>query len=68
MAFLPKEKIIIEADLYNPREPDAPGTAASHASFYSHVKRLGLEVSTIAPIHGPAVPWSEFLKAAGKKD
>ncbi|HSF16943.1 MAG TPA: MBL fold metallo-hydrolase [Vicinamibacteria bacterium] len=63
LAYLPAEKILIEADLY-----DAPGggpalttpTAASR-SLLRHVERLGLTVETIAPIHGPAVPWSDFL-------
>ncbi len=72
MAYLPAEKIVIEADLYNPPPPGAAPAAADAAgrSFYEHVQRLGLEVSTIAPIHGRAVPWSDFLKiviGGGKK-
>jgi glyoxylase-like metal-dependent hydrolase (beta-lactamase superfamily II) len=59
MAYLPREKIVIEADLYDP--PQAGPTPASR-SFYNHVQRLGLEVAVIAPIHGRAVPWSDFLK------
>jgi glyoxylase-like metal-dependent hydrolase (beta-lactamase superfamily II) len=58
MAYLPGEKIAIEADLYNP--PGPPDASAQ--SFYNHVQRLGLEVETIVPIHGSAVPWAEFLK------
>ncbi|MCC6394842.1 MAG: hypothetical protein IT167_29890 [Bryobacterales bacterium] len=27
----------------------------------------GLDVQTIAPIHGPAVPWTQFLQALGEK-
>jgi glyoxylase-like metal-dependent hydrolase (beta-lactamase superfamily II) len=67
MAYLPREKIVIEADLYDPPAPGAPAPAAhaSHRSFYNHVQRLGLEVATIAPIHGRAVPWGEFLKVVG---
>ena len=64
MAYLPKEKIVIEADLYDPlpasQEIQTKPNAANR-SFYNHVERLGLEVETIAPIHGPAVPWSDFL-------
>ncbi len=59
MAYLPKERIVVEADLYDP--PQAGPTAASRA-FYNHVQRLGLDVAVIAPIHGRAVPWSEFRK------
>ena len=36
---------------------------ASHRTFYNNVQRLGLEVQTIAPIHGGRTfPWSEFAK------
>lgn len=67
MAYLPKEKIVIEADLYNPPAPGAPPPAAdpAHRSFYNHVQRLGLDVATIVPIHGHAVPWSDFLNVVG---
>ncbi len=53
MAYLPKEKIVIEADL-----------SASRA-LYNHVQRMGLDVVTIAPIHGKPFPWTEFVKRAG---
>jgi glyoxylase-like metal-dependent hydrolase (beta-lactamase superfamily II) len=62
MAYLPNEKIAIEADLYNPGGAADPG---AEQRFYDHVKRLGLDVSTIAPIHGSPAPWSEFLKTRG---
>lgn len=61
MAWLPKEKIVIEADLYDPLSGNATPTEANR-SFYNHVQRLGLDVATIAPIHGRAVPWAEFVK------
>jgi glyoxylase-like metal-dependent hydrolase (beta-lactamase superfamily II) len=67
MAYLPAERMVIEADLYDPPAPGQPLPAAnpSHRSFYNHVQRLGLEVSTIVPIHGRPVPWSDFLKVVG---
>jgi hypothetical protein len=67
MAYLPTEKIVIEADLYDPPaagEP-LPAASASHRTFHEHVRRLGLDVSTIAPIHGPSVAWDQFLKVVG---
>jgi hypothetical protein len=65
MAYLPAERIAIEADMYNPPPPGAPVPPADAASrsFYNHVQRLGLDVATIVPIHGRPVPWAEFLKA-----
>ena len=64
MAYLPAEKIVIEADLYNPPAPGSPLPTADAAnrSFYNHVQQLGLDVTTIVPIHGRAVPWTDFLK------
>ena len=36
---------------------------ASHRTFYSNVQRLGLDVQTIAPIHGGRTfPWPESAK------
>jgi glyoxylase-like metal-dependent hydrolase (beta-lactamase superfamily II) len=65
-AYLPKEKIMIEADLYDPPAAGAavPGAAPTPAnrSFYNHVQRLAVEVATIVPIHGRAVAWSEFAQ------
>ena len=69
MAYLPKEKIIIEADLYDrPASSDTLPTTSSeiHRAFYNNVRQLGLDISTIAPIHGRAVPWSDFVKVVGK--
>jgi glyoxylase-like metal-dependent hydrolase (beta-lactamase superfamily II) len=67
MAYLPKEQIVIEADLYDSVPSGGrPAANPAHMSFYRHVKRLGLNVATIAPIHGRPVPWSDFLKAAGE--
>jgi glyoxylase-like metal-dependent hydrolase (beta-lactamase superfamily II) len=67
MAYLPKEKILIEADMYSPPAqgaPPAPPTAAAK-TLLNNVRRLKLDVSTIAPIHGRVIPWSDFLKMMG---
>jgi glyoxylase-like metal-dependent hydrolase (beta-lactamase superfamily II) len=71
MAYLPKEKILVEADLYDPpvSAEALPATSSvMHRAFYDNVRQLGLDISTIAPIHGRAVPWSEFMKVVGKRD
>jgi glyoxylase-like metal-dependent hydrolase (beta-lactamase superfamily II) len=66
MAYLPKEKILIEADLFTPPAPNAPlptTITASQRTFYSNVQRLNLDVTTIAPIHGGRMyPWADFAK------
>jgi hypothetical protein len=65
MAYLPAEKIVIQADLFDPPpagEPLPTTPTVANKRFYTHVQRLGLDVATIAPIHGRVVPWADFLK------
>jgi len=64
IAYLPDEKILIEADLFDgPLADDLPPVVGtpSNNSLYSHVRRLGLDVETIIPIHGRVTPWSDFV-------
>jgi glyoxylase-like metal-dependent hydrolase (beta-lactamase superfamily II) len=66
IAYLPREKMVIEADLFTPPAPNAslPAMATpSHRSFYNNVQRLKLDVTTIVPIHGGRTyPWADFAK------
>ncbi|MBI4888512.1 MAG: MBL fold metallo-hydrolase [Acidobacteria bacterium] len=69
MAYLPKEKILVEADVYTPPAPDAqmPATPPPAAlNLYNNVMNYKLDVATIAGLHGRAVPWSDFLRFVGK--
>jgi len=55
MVYLPKEKILVEADSFSP--PAAPLTSPPNALanlriFYDTVKRLNLDVQQVVPIHG----------------
>ena len=64
MAYLPGERILIEADLYDPGllpdELNRP--TAAESALYRNARQNGLEPETIAPIHGDATPWREFLR------
>ncbi|MBL8223108.1 MAG: hypothetical protein JNL62_27970, partial [Bryobacterales bacterium] len=60
VAYLPKEGILIEADLFDPPATTAPN--AENRALLRHVERLGYQVRTIAPIHGRPVAWGEFAK------
>ena len=64
MAHLPAEQMIIESELFNPPPPGAPRPAATDAnhSLLAHVRRLGLDVETIVPLHGQPASWSDFLR------
>ena len=68
IAYLPKEKIIIEADLYTPPSqgatPQPP--SQSNRSFYENIQRLQLDAETIVPIHGRSVPMSQFVEYINK--
>ena len=73
MVYFPAERLIVEADLYNPPAAPAattPGTTAPPpvfpfaANFVDNVKRLGLKVDRIMPIHGRIVPFADAETAA----
>ena len=71
MAYLPAERILIEADLFTPPPPDAPPPSqpsAAQVALYENVMAYGLDPSTIAPLHGRTVPWSEFLAIVGESE
>lgn len=60
MAYLPKEKILIEADLFDlTAEGAVISSAEQHEALRRNVGQLGLEVETIVPIHGRPTPWSD---------
>lgn len=76
VAYLPKEKILVEADAFNPpaqanAPPPNPPTA-NNTNLVENIDRLKLDVETIIPIHYPAdsrkVTIAELNRAVGKKD
>ena len=75
VAYLPKEKILVEADAFNPpANPNAPPTppSANNKNLAENLDRLKLDVETIIPIHYPPdgrkVTIAEFRRALGKAD
>jgi glyoxylase-like metal-dependent hydrolase (beta-lactamase superfamily II) len=65
MAYLPAERIALEADLFDTHEPPPASPTPPMRSLFNQVRRMKLEVSTIAPVHGAPVPWSTFVNAMG---
>ena len=61
MAYLPNEKLAIEADMFDSPAPAGPPSAATRA-LGNHMLRLGMEGATIVPIHGQPVTWADFLR------
>jgi glyoxylase-like metal-dependent hydrolase (beta-lactamase superfamily II) len=74
VAYLPKQKILVEADAYNP--PAQAGTPVPLPispytdSLVATVERLKLDVERVIPIHLPAdgrtVTRAELMRAAGR--
>jgi hypothetical protein len=64
VAYLPNERILIEADLYDsvPGQPMQADPTEENEALFDQVELLGLDVETIVPIHGQPVPWSEFVR------
>jgi glyoxylase-like metal-dependent hydrolase (beta-lactamase superfamily II) len=63
IAYLPKQKIVVSADMGGPPPAGSPAPAnVSNNSIvlYNNIKRLKLDVTTHVPIHGPAGPQAEF--------
>jgi glyoxylase-like metal-dependent hydrolase (beta-lactamase superfamily II) len=74
VAYLPKEKILVEADAFNPpaqpnAAPPSPPTA-NNVNLMENIERLKLDVDTIIPIHYPPdsrkVAMAELTRAVGK--
>jgi glyoxylase-like metal-dependent hydrolase (beta-lactamase superfamily II) len=66
MAYLRKEKLLIEADAFSPRGvPKTPNPYS--VNLEANVRRLRIDVDRILPLHEQIVPYSELLNAIGKK-
>ncbi|MEE2636688.1 MAG: MBL fold metallo-hydrolase [Acidobacteriota bacterium] len=59
IAYIPGEKILVQADLYF---PTAPAPNASVRSLQRNLQRLGLDVETIVGIHQAPAPMSQFTE------
>jgi glyoxylase-like metal-dependent hydrolase (beta-lactamase superfamily II) len=70
MVYLPKEKILVEADDFTPNTPTVPAPSGPRphifcSNLYKQVQRLKLDPTTVAPLHGIVVPFSDLKKEAG---
>jgi glyoxylase-like metal-dependent hydrolase (beta-lactamase superfamily II) len=68
MAYLPKEKILVEADVYNPpavgASPPSPPNPNT-VNLYENIQRLKLDVNQVLGLHGRAATFAELKLAAG---
>jgi glyoxylase-like metal-dependent hydrolase (beta-lactamase superfamily II) len=60
MAYFPRERILVEADVYNPG-----GQVFMFAGhLLEELKRRNLRIDRIVPLHAKVAPWAQFVKEA----
>jgi hypothetical protein len=66
MAYLPHEKLLVEADVYSPPAPGGSGDAQYPfaANLVENIHTRGLAVERIVPLHGQIVPLASLVSAA----
>jgi glyoxylase-like metal-dependent hydrolase (beta-lactamase superfamily II) len=70
MVWLPRERLLVQADAYTPGPPGSPpppAPNANHVTLVRNIERLGLPVERILPLHGRMVPMAELLAAIGRR-
>src|SRR6266571_959828 len=67
LVYLPKEKILVNADLYSPPAQGAqpPPVNANMRSLRQNIQRLKLDVAQHVPIHGTPGPNDQFVRIVG---
>jgi glyoxylase-like metal-dependent hydrolase (beta-lactamase superfamily II) len=58
MAYLPKEKILVEADAFTPGAAVQPYAA----NLLENITKRNLRIERIVPLHGTVAPFSELAK------
>ncbi len=70
LVWLPKERLLIEADAYTPAPPNTPPPATPNANsvnLVANIERLKISPERILPLHGRMVAVSELYTAIGRK-
>jgi glyoxylase-like metal-dependent hydrolase (beta-lactamase superfamily II) len=70
MVWMPRERILIQADAFTPAPPGAepPGPNPFSVNLYENIERLGLPVDLILPLHGEMATAEDLRQAAGRGD
>lgn len=68
MVYLPKERLLIQADAFHPRPGAKPYPSPPQfvVNFYENIQRLKLDVAQVLHIHGGMDPIGVVAKAAGR--
>lgn len=68
VAYVPKERLLIQADAFHPRPGAKPLPTPSPytTNLVENLERLKLDVARVAHIHGGISPYADVLRAAGR--
>jgi glyoxylase-like metal-dependent hydrolase (beta-lactamase superfamily II) len=69
VVYLPKERLLIEADAFTPGPPNAAPPKQpnpNHTNLVINLARLGKPVERILPLHGRVVPVTDLYVAVGQ--
>ncbi len=69
IVYFPKERILVNADLYSPPAQGAPAPAvnANMRTLQQNIQRLRLDVAQHVPIHGTPGPHDQFTQIVGRQ-
>ena len=68
VAYIPKDKLLIQADTFvqRPGAPPLPSPSPFTVNLVENIERLKLNVERVGHIHGGTDSWNAVLKAAGR--
>ena len=68
LVHLPAERLVMQADAYNPLLPNAPPSPSYPyaPNLVQTIERLGLQVDRVVPLHGQVVSMDELRRVAGR--
>lgn len=69
MVWLPKERILIQADAYTPAAPNTPAPARAndlHVNLVQNLERQGIQPERLLPLHGRMVAMRDLLAMIGR--
>jgi glyoxylase-like metal-dependent hydrolase (beta-lactamase superfamily II) len=69
MVYLPKERMLIQADAFAPRPPDAKPLPSSPytVNLLENIQRLKLDVDQMVHVHGGMDPFSKLVEVANRR-
>jgi len=69
IVYLPKERLLIQADAFTPGPPNAPVPEIINplsVNLADNISRLNLSVDRLLPLHGRIVPLAELYRMIGR--